>query len=595
MKLKAFEYFGVLPFLFYVVLGGVMYEIMMYIVNTTNLQNEIAVMTGSWLFLIPSGFVFGLTLVATFVRFTPQIRKTFGFMLGALLPLLWSHHSKPVFLASFGVGVLLGLATVTREKRQLKLIKDFSPVPFLLLLIPPISEVVLAVQKGNYTQNIDVFLGYIGLIVVLFIDVILLRKTSSHALRDENTSEEVTIFLGPRQSGKTILSLGFYYELVTGKRGTYTGSFVSEESVPLKLSDLYGIFRRKGFAGVMGTQMGWVAIHTFRLKRAPIEKALFGLRDIKLEITDYAGEILWKLESVFRDPHRYDDLVREIKDDINADFKTFMKAIRYPENASLEAKQRIAKSIQKKILEDVQNMRFDFRKYRSSVYWEMIPESIRTNLAIAHAISSILRANKIVPLIDGEGILYEMYQRDIEFRNNIDDLKKDNPHLYKFIIETINRRNSINQSITEAKDIPPEFRKTMLDAQLWAYTSILLRFKELKKDGDFAFLITKADLIAAVFEPNLLNIDLRKIKKRVKEVLMRTVAFANLVQNLVSEKQIDKRLMFSVILSPADLRKIDPESAEELQDEILVRGLRDLIDWVRKTPGLRKVKEVLLP
>ena len=233
MKPKAFESFGLVPFLFYTFLGGVMYKIMMYIVRSSGLKNEISVMTGSWLFLIPSGFALGLAIIAMISRFTPQIRKTSGFMLGALLPLLWKHHSEVVFLASFGLGFFVGIATITRQEKQLKLVKNIAPIPFLLLTIPPISEVALALQKGNYTQNINIFLGYVGLIIILFIETVIIRKTSNHALKDEETSEEVTIFLGPRQSGKTILSLGFYYELVTGRRGTHEGSFViSEEGTP---------------------------------------------------------------------------------------------------------------------------------------------------------------------------------------------------------------------------------------------------------------------------------------------------------------------------------------------------------------------------
>ena len=158
MKPKAFESFGLVPFLFYTILGGVIYKITMYIVESSGLRNDISVMTGSWLFLIPSGFALGLTLIAMISRFTPQIRKTFGFMLGALLPLLWQHHSGVVFLASFGLGFLVGIATITRQEKQLKLVKDIAPIPFLLLTIPPISEVALSLQKGNYTQYIDIFL-----------------------------------------------------------------------------------------------------------------------------------------------------------------------------------------------------------------------------------------------------------------------------------------------------------------------------------------------------------------------------------------------------------------------------------------------------
>jgi len=592
MKPKSLESFGLLPLLFYIALGFAMYKLLMYAAGASNLQDAIDVMTASWLFLIPSGIVLGLTLVATFLRFTPQIRKTLGFLLGALVPLVWPHTGEVVLLASFGVGALIGLLTSTRERTQLRLIKSLTPVPFILLMIPPISEVVFSLQNGEYTGKIEVFLGYIVLTVLLFIDALLLRMVSNHAFRDEDTSEEITLFLGPRQSGKTILSLGFFYELVTGRKGTHEESFViSEEGAPIELSELYGIFRKQGFSGVAGTARGWLTINTFRIKRTPLEKFLFGLKDIKLEITDYAGEILWDLETLFRDPKKYDDFVTQIEKDIDSDFEAFMNAVKYPSGASPETKQRIAKDLQKKIINDVRMKTFDFRKYYRKIYWEKVPEAIRTNLAVAHTVSSLLKADKIVPLIDGEGLLYELYNRDPAFKSNLHGLENENKALYNLIMGSIKKFERLNEGL----DSSVGARRATLEAQLRAYDVILSRFKKVNRRGDFAFLVTKADLIAAVFMPVLIAIDIRSIRKRVLEILTRTAAFINLAQKLIPDRQLEEKLMFSIILSPADLKKIDPESLEELRDEILVRGLDDLIEWVRKTPAIRKLQEVLLP
>jgi len=184
-----------------------------------------------------------------------------------------------------------------------------------------------------------------------------------------------------------------------------------------------------------------------------------------------------------------------------------------------------------------------------------------------------------------------MYQRDTEVEARLNELKDINPALYELIMGSIKKFERQNQAL----DVSIEARKATLEAQLKAYDVILSRFKKLNKRGDFAFLVTKADLIAGIFMPILININPRSIRKRVLRILTRTAAFINLAQKLIPEKQLEEKLMFSVILSPADLKMIDPESAEELQDEILVRGLRDLIEWVRKTPGVRKIREVLLP
>ena len=244
-----------------------------------------------------------------------------------------------------------------------------------------------------------------------------------------------------------------------------------------------------------GTQKSWLSINTFRIKRKSLEKMLFGLKDIELEITDYAGEILWDLEAVFRDPKKYDDLVREIEQDIEADFESFMRAIHYPANTPNEERQKIAKALQKRIIKDIENRDFDFRNYHGTVYWERIPEGIRTKLAIAHTMSSLLRADKIVPLLDGEGILYEMYQRDPEVEDRLNDLKDANPTLYELIMGSIRKFERQSQAL----DVSIEARKATLEAQLKAYDVVLSRFKKFNKSGDYMFLVTKADLIAGIF------------------------------------------------------------------------------------------------
>ncbi|WP_297509111.1 hypothetical protein [Thermococcus sp.] len=589
---RSLESFGLLPFLFYTLLGFVFYLLIKYTATSTNLLNDLNVITGSWLFLSLAGLSFGIVTVTALTRFTPYSRKTWGLLIGGLVPLIDAHWGEVPLLAPLVLGLLLGLAFITRQERQLKWAKAFAPLPLFVLLIPPTSEAVLEFQKGTYTQHFGKILGYLGIIILVLVEAYFIHATARHALRDEDTSEEVTIFLGPRQSGKTILSLGFYYTLVTKRKGTHEDSFViSEEGTPLDLAELYSIFRRMGFQGVKGTQKGWLTIHTFRIKRGGGKKFLHGLKDVELEITDYAGEILWDLEEIVRDTKKYDDLVKAVEQDIEADMERFKEAIRYRKNVPDEKKDAIAEEIKRKIIHDLERMRFDFRNYRREIYWEKVPESIRDKLAVAHTLSSLMRADKVVPLLDGEGILYELYQRDREAREALNDMKNYNPTLYEVIMNAIRKFERANQALESSL----QARRATLEAQLRAYDAILSRFKKRNRRGDFAFLVTKADLIGAIFMPFLLNISLSGVKKRIINLLKSTTAFLNLLQKLVPEKELKKRIILSIILSPADLKHLDPESAEDLREEVLVRGLDELVEWLRTTPIIRVLKEVLLP
>jgi len=595
MKLpRSIESFGLLPFLFYILLGFVFYWLIGFAASSSGLSDAIRVITGSWLFLVFAGFGFGIVTVAALTRFTPYSRKTWGLLLGGLLPLLDGNWGSMPFLVSLGLGVLLGLAFIARQKKQLRWAKTFAPLPFFVLLIPPVSEIALEFQRGTYTQHVEKMIGYISIVILVLIESYLVHATAKHALRDEETSEEVTIFLGPRQSGKTILSLGFYYALVTKRIGTYDNrkSFsISDEGAPIDLSELYSLFRRRGFQGVVGTRLGWLTINVFKIKRKGREKFLHGLKDVELEITDYAGETIWTLEAILKDPKKYDDLVRGVGENIEADFESFKKAIKFRRNPSDEEKDLIATRLKERILKDLEAMAFDFRNYKRDIYWEKVPENIRASLAVAHTLSNLLKVDKIVPLLDGAAILYELYQRDREAREALEDLKSSNPTLYELIMSTI----EMFERAEKALDSSAEARKATLEAQFRAYDIILSEFKRRNRRGDFAFLVTKADLIGGIFMPYILGISLPGIKKRILNILKNTAAFINLADKLLPEKSLENKLMLSIILSPADLRRIDPESAEELSEEVFVRGLGELIEWVRRTPLRRLLKEVLLP
>jgi hypothetical protein len=452
----------------------------------------------------------------------------------------------------------------------------------------------LEVQRGTYIQHIKMIIGYASIVILVLVEAWLVHATARHAFRDEETSEEITIFLGPRQSGKTILSLGFYYALVTKRIGTYDNrkSFsISEEGAPIDLSELYSIFRRRGFQGVVGTRLGWLTINVFKIRRKTLEKFLHGLKDVELEITDYAGETIWTIEEVLKDPKKYDDLVNAVEQDIEADLESFKNAMKFRGSPSDQEKDILATKLKERILKDLRSMNFDFRTYKKDLYWEKIPENIRANLAVAHTLSNLLRADKIVPLLDGAAILYELYNRDREAREALEDLQKSNPALYELIISTIERFERAERAL----DTSLEARKATLEAQLRAYDVILSEFNRRNRRGDFAFLVTKADLIGSIFMPYLLQINLQGVKKRIINILKSTTAFINLASKLIPEKSLREKLMVSIILSPADLKQIDPESAEELREEILVRGLGELIEWVRKASEGRLLKEVLLP
>lgn len=607
MKLKSIESFGLVPFLSYLIFGWMAFKILSILLKGPGIGDSFEVITSSIVFMVLSGLSLGNVTAVALTRHSAYTRKALGFMLGLMVPIVNPIFTSPEFLGSLAGGFLIGLALMKRRNTQLRFAKAFVPLPLLYLMLPYLSAIFNMISLGTIVEDLDVTLSNLRVIAALLVYDIVIFVILRHAAIDEESTKESTLFLGPSKSGKTILSLGLFHAIVQGNVGGLKATsdsmvLVDKNEPSIRLEDLYDTFVRAGFTGVKGTMRGWLSISVFDLSRKFLDKFLFGLKDLSLEITDYAGEDLWNIAEIVEDKSKYRErIVEAFRAETNPGdkkkFENFMKAVIFPRRLDPKNRAAYAATLRARILKDLERGTFDFRKYRGMIRWEELPEAIRTPLATAHTYRGIVNATRIVFLLDGEKILYELYKRDPDFRTNLEFLKSTNERYYNKIMNVINNLSEIEERLgdpTLNKKLRETIGRETLGQHLNAYRRIVLASKSKVKKDSFIFLVTKADLIGAVFNSDILSIRLEGLKRRVLRILRKAVLFKNFLKNLnINEKDLSNKLMFSIIVPRREL--VTSDYPIPLTDEILVKGLDRVVEWIRKTSKARIIKEALKP
>ncbi|WP_461865903.1 hypothetical protein [Thermococcus sp.] len=590
MKIKSIESFGILSFFTYMAFGVIFYFLIKLLLGGAEYSQMFHSITNSTLFIVVSGLTLGLVTITGLTRETSYARKGFGFLLGILLPIVSGSFSEIYFLISLGIGLLLGLIMIFRPIGQLKLAKGFGVLPLLVIMLPFLSELLWMAKNGTLTAELDKALVYAKIVVAILIADVLIHRTFAHAAKVEESMEESVIFVGPTMSGKTVLSIGLFYEIVQKGLG---GLEVREDSLvlgdePIGLEDLYIFFRNNGFDGIKGTQRGWLSIQYFSIIRPFIDKFLYGLKDISMEITDYAGEDIRKIARMIEKKTEYRELIKTLREALKDE--TFLKEgiVAPPKIKDEEGRIKYANKVIDSLIKDLENYNFDFRDYSDRIKWEKVPAAARADLATAYTFGKLMRAERLVFIIDGAKLLYELYTRSPDIIGNLEFLKKNNPYYYKqinSIIKWHEARRETNEKLIEGT----------LEGDIKAYTRIATEFKKRKGSGNFIFLVTKADLIAALFDPeNVIHARTRGLKKRIVKILRKSILFKNLMRELkIQEKELQDKLKISMIVSATDLKKIDMTAA--FRDEVRTAGLDELIEWIRKLPPSKIISEVVKP
>ncbi|WP_456396352.1 hypothetical protein [Thermococcus sp.] len=596
MRIKNIESFGILSFFTYTVFGVIFYFLIRLMLGEYSEMFDGVV--GGTLFTTASGLALGIVIVPGLVRETAYARKGFGFVLGILLPVVSGRFSDTNFLIPLGIGFLLGLMTVFKPTGQLKLAKGLGVLPLLVIILPFLSELLWMAKNGTLSSETDKAIAYGKIIATVLIADIIIHRTFSHAAKAEESTEESVIFVGPTMSGKTVLSIGLFYKIVQKGIG---GLEVREDSLvlgdePIGLEDLYIFFRNSGFNGIKGTQRGWLSIQYFSIIRPFLDKFLYGLKDISLEITDYAGEDIRKIARMIEKKTEYKELIKTLRETLRDE--TFLKEgiVSPPKIKSEEAHMKYAHKVIDSIIKDLENYSFDFRDYSDIIKWEKVPQAARADLATAYTYGKLMRAERLVFIIDGAKLLYELYTRSPDIIGNLEFLKKNNPYYYGQISEIIRGYEAFSEAgeALSSREKALMIERT-LEGDIKAYTRIATEFRKRKGNKNFVFLVTKADLIAALFDPeNVIHTRTRGLKKRILRILRRSTLFKNLLRELkIPEKELEDRLKISMIVSAADLKEMDIAAA--FREEIKTAGLDELVDWIRKLPRSKILSEVVKP
>ncbi|NJE05346.1 hypothetical protein E3E36_04160 [Thermococcus sp. M36] len=607
MKIRSLESFGLLPFFSYLLFGFLLYRVLDGFLGAGAPRETFTVLAGSVLFKVASGISLGLIMAVALTRHSAYTRKALGLWLGMLFPVASGYTGTTDFMGALGAGLLLGLVLIRRPTAQLKLAKALVPLPILIMMLPYLSQLFWMLDRGVILTELQTTVTYLRIVAVLLVGDVLIYIVLRHAAYDEETARESTLFLGPSKSGKTILSLGLFHAIVQGNVGGLKATsdsmvLVDKNEIAARLEDLYDTFVRAGFAGVKGTMRGWLSINIFDISRSPLDKFLYGMKDLSLEITDYAGEDLWNIAEILEDRTKYKErIVEAFKAETNPSdkkkFETFMKAVVYPKGLDRQARATYAATLRNRILKDLRKGAFDFRNYRRRIRWEELPEAIRTPLATAHTYRGIINADRIVFLLDGEKILYELYKKDPDFRTNLEYLESSNRKYYEKIKKIVEYLSDLDNKLgdpTLDKRIREPISRETLGHHLNAYRRIVLASRSKIRRESFVFLVTKADLIGAVFNSDVVSINLNRLKRRVLRALKKSVLFRNFLKNMnITEKDLSDKLMFSIVLPRKELE--DSGSITPLSEDVLVRGLDDVIRWIRKAPRIKVLKEVLKP
>ena len=539
-------HFGIIPFIVWIIFGYILYWIIYIMLSSFDISFSIyyAIKNTVAYLLVGLGFIISYALTHS----DASSRKILGFAIGFYLPIfsVILNYFQYYWLLFF-IGLLLGYIIVKKSNKFFSYILTlalFSPIVYILYtqIYDFFGFLMISQYIGrpiDFNELGKRLISIISYLSVLILNLYLIRD----GFKPSKLLEENLIpILGPKSSGKTILSIGLFYCISNKKLGKYLDTPIAVNTEHINLYSIYLKFLENGYKKIEGTKYGEVILHKFLIFSDPLKRILWGFKDKKIEIVDYAGEYLGDISKLSYDDRFLLKYCEEIRENLK--------------------KYNLDEYLIDKIINNIRKRKFRFEEYLDKLDFSKLNMSQIIPLYIAF---SIYHSNKIIFLIDGIALVRYLYKTNPTFVRRIEQIKSKNKTFYNFITRLVKKSD---------------------DNDLNRLTLVIDQYKKIKdkfKDKDIKFLITKSDFILYLYGlsfNNTKNLDIicNEIRRELSE-------------DPLLECVVNEGFFVSMVISKKDIDEIyGKEESRYIKDQILVGGLDKFIEYIKKDNILSSIK-----
>ena len=332
------------------------------------------------------GISFGILLSRLLLKeLIPDSLWLMTLLLSSLIIILINNSTTivPYYLLYTTIGLIIGLFVWFIGKRDMgkpknkKIIKRQMYV--YMRLIPIITLFLTGVFLHPIFEAATPNMTSKTLSTIYFF---ILTAISYLYIPKDPEDESKLLFVGPRSSGKTILSIGLNKVIISEHGGAPSNPVdIWLDNVPT-MYDLMRIFDQYGYSGIESTSI--FTIHLFRFNTANIPSLVQkGILESYIELIDYRGEYLETISEFCKFPDKLENYLSTLKN-------------------ALETL-NISSSKINKIISDLKEGKFRrFRDYLDYEVWKNMDVDLIGPLYI---LSKMKSSNTLVYLIDGRKLL----------------------------------------------------------------------------------------------------------------------------------------------------------------------------------------------